>query len=389
MLSKPEDFSSLEEGAIYFDSAATSLKPKSVIDTISHFYGEEYGTVHRAVYKRSLAATAKYNQVREQAQKFLHAASLDEIVFTKGTTDAINLVANTFIQPGDEVIISEMEHHSNIVPWQLRRASLKIIPITDKGELDLEAFKKLLTPKTKLVSIAHISNALGTCNPIAEIIRLAHTAGAKVCVDGAQAAAHLPVDVQALDVDFYAFSSHKAFGPTGVGILYGKYELLEKMPPYQGGGDMIQTVTFEETTFRAPPLRFEAGTPPIAQVIGLGAALSYIESIGRATIAAYEHQLLTYATEKLNTIPNLRIIGTAPNKGAIISFVIDGLHPLDIGTLLDKKNISVRTGHQCAQPAMRRFGLSATVRLSFAPYNTTQEIDRFIAALHSVIQLLK
>jgi cysteine desulfurase/selenocysteine lyase len=387
MLDVREDFF-LDEGSIYFDSAATSLKPKSVIAAISHFYSYEYGTVHRGIYQRSLASTAKYSQVRQQVQKFLNAASPDEIVFTKGTTDGLNLIANTWVQPGDEVIISEMEHHSNIVPWQLRGASLKIVPITDQGELDLNVLARLITSRTKLVSLAHISNSLGTCNPMREIIDMAHRVGAKVCVDGAQAVSHLPVDVQALDADFYVFSGHKMMGPTGVGILYGKYALLDQMPPYQGGGDMIQAVGLDQTTYQRPPLRFEAGTPPIAQVIGLGAAIDYIESLGRSAIAAYEHQLLEAATEQLTQIPGLRIIGTAPQKGAIISFVVEGLHAFDIGTLLDTHHIAVRTGHLCAQPTLRRFQVPALVRLSFAPYNTLAEVDRFVTTLQTVIKNL-
>lgn len=378
------DFPQLASNSlIYFDSAATSLKPKCMIDAMTHFYSEEYGTVHRAIYKLSKQATEKYCAVREQVRAFLGAASSDEIVFTKGTTEAINLVARS-IKPGDEVIISEIEHHSNIVPWQLAGAHLKIIPVNDRGELILEAYEKLLTPRTKIVSIAHISNALGTLNSLSEIISLARKYGAKVFVDGAQSAPHMPVDVQVLDCDFYAFSGHKAFGPTGVGVLYGKKELLEAMPPFLGGGDMIEKVTFEKTTFQKPPLKFEAGTPMIAEVIGLGAALSYIESLGRDNIAAYENELLRYATEKLSYV---RIIGTAEKKGAILSFVVDGIHPLDIGTMLDLRDIAVRTGHHCAQPAMARFGVSGTVRLSFAPYNTFEEIDTFDQALREILQV--
>lgn len=385
-----EGFPQLQkEGVIYFDSAATALKPQCVIDAITRFYSLEYGTVHRAIYDFAESATAKYSAVRTQIQKFLNAASPEEIIFTKGTTESINLVASSFgsfLKAGDEVLISQMEHHSNIVPWQLvcqrTGAVLKIIPMNEKGELILGP----ITPRTKIVSIAHISNALGTLNPIKEIIQLAHAQGAKVLIDGAQSAGHLPIDVQDLDADFFAFSGHKVFGPTGVGILYGKKELLEKMPPYQGGGDMIEKVTFARTTFQKPPLKFEAGTPMIAEVIGLGAALSYIESLGRANIWAHGQELLAYATQKLS--PYVRILGTALQKGPILTFVIHGIHPLDLGTLLNLRKIAVRTGHLCAQPALDHFGVTAAVRLSFAPYNTIEEIDVFTDALQEIISQL-
>lgn len=381
---------------IYFDSAATALKPRSVIDAISRFYEEEYGTVHRAVYTLSLASTALYSSVRKQVQQFLNAAHEEEIIFTKGTTEAINLVAasfgKAFLKPGDEVIISEMEHHSNIVPWQLiceeKGAVLKVIPITDGGELDLEAYRTLLSARTKIVAVTHMSNALGTINPIKNIIAMAHEWGAKVLIDGAQSAPHIPVDVQDLDADFFAFSGHKAFGPTGIGVLYGKRELLDKMPPYQGGGDMIAHVSFEKTTYQALPLKFEAGTPMIASVIGLGKALSYIEAVGKVNSMRYEEDLLFYATQQLQTIPHLKIIGTAKHKGPIISFVISGIHPSDLGVLLDLHGIAVRTGHHCAQPLMQRFNIPGTVRLSFAPYNTIEEIDFFIKSLKDLIQLI-
>ena len=380
---------------IYFDSAATALKPQAVIDAISNFYTSEYATVHRSVYHFATQATARYSQVREKVQRFLNAASSDEILFTRGTTEAINLVANSFtkafLNPGDEILISQMEHHSNIVPWQLvseeRGFHLKSIPINEKGELLLEEFEKLLTPKTKLVAITHISNAIGTRNPIEEMIAIAHRKGAKVLIDGAQSAAHLQIDVQALDADFFAFSGHKAFGPTGIGVLYGKRELLEKMPPYQGGGDMIERVTLEKTHFQPPPLRFEAGTPSIAEVIGLGEALDYIERLGRSKIAEWEDSLLSYATEALLRIEGIRIIGTAKEKGPIISFIAEGAHPLDIGTLLDLRGIAVRTGHHCAQPLMQRFNISGTTRLSFAPYNSFEEIDHFIETLEEVVSI--
>ena len=379
---------------IYFDSAATTLKPTSVTETINRFYAEEYGTVHRAVYYTAVEATRKYSSVREHVRRFLNARCTDEIVFTKGTTEGINLVASSFgkafINPGDEVAVSEMEHHSNLVPWQEmcreRKAILRILPVNDRGILQ---FHGCFTPKTKIVAIAHVSNALGTINPIKEIAQEARVAGAKNFVDGAQSAGHMPVDVQDLDVDFYAFSAHKALGPTGVGILYGKKDLLEAMPPYQFGGDMIDQVDLFTSTYQKPPLKFEAGTPQIAQVLGLGAALEYLERLGREAIALYERALLDYAAIRLGEISGLQILGSAGEKGPIISFVVDKLHPLDIGTLLDLRGIAVRTGSLCVQPGMRRFGLSGAVRISFAFYNTFEEMDQFILALKEVIDLLK
>ena len=374
---------------VYFDSAATTLKPQSVIDAICRFYEEGYGTVHRAVYTLSLESTALYTGVRRQVKQFLNAAYEEEIIFTKGTTESINLVAasfgKAFLKAGDEVIISEMEHHSNIVPWQLiceeKGAILKVIPVTDLGELDLEVYKSLLSSRTKMVALVHVSNALGTINPVKEMISLAHEKGAKVLIDGAQSAAHMAINVQDLDADFFAFSGHKAFGPTGVGVLYGKKALLEEMPPYQGGGDMIARVSFDKTTYQGLPLKFEAGTPMIASVIGLGKALCYIESLGKDNIMHHEEELLLYATKKLKQIPGLKIIGEAQKKGPIISFVISGMHHLDIGVLLDLQGIAVRTGHHCAQPLMQRFNLPGTARLSFAPYNTFEEIDYFVEKL--------
>lgn len=382
---------------IYFDSAATAQKPQVVIDALSHFYENEYGTVHRALYALSQKSTQAYQEAREKVRLFINAAKREEIIFTRGTTDSINLVASSFgkrfIEPGDEIIISEMEHHSNIVPWQFlceeRKAILKVIKVNDNGELDLDHFKSLLSPQTKLVSITHMSNALGTINPVKQIIAMAHNVGAKVMLDGAQAASHFPVDVQELDVDFYAFSGHKAYGPTGVGVLYGKEELLNAMPPYQGGGDMIEEVTFEKTTYNQLPLKFEAGTPMIAQVIGLGIALDYLSAFGMDKIHLLEKELLLYATLQLKTIPNLQIIGTAKEKGAIISFVIQGIHPLDLGVLLDMQGIAVRTGHHCAQPLMKRFGIPGTVRVSFALYNKKEEIDTFVSSLRHIIEKLK
>jgi cysteine desulfurase/selenocysteine lyase len=381
---------------MYLDSAATALKPRCVIEALRAFYAEEYGTVHRAVYALAGAATARYEGVRRTVQRFLNAAHPEEVVFTKGTTEGINLVASAFgeafVRAGDEILISEMEHHSNIVPWQLlcarTGAKLLAVPANDRGELILEEYERLLTEKTRLVSIAHIANATGTENPVGQIIAMAHVKGAKVLVDGAQSAPHMPVDVQQLDADFYVFSGHKAFGPTGVGVLYGKKALLEAMPPYQGGGDMIETVTMERTAFQRPPLKFEAGTPMIASVIGLGAALDFIESLGRARIAAHEQELLACASQALSAVPGLAILGTAQKKGAILTFTVAGVHPLDVGALLDAQGIAVRTGHLCAQPALRRFGVSSAVRASFAPYNTREEIERFACVLQEIIRSL-
>jgi len=382
---------------IYLDSAATSQKPRRVIDAMNHFYSEQYGTVHRSVYDFASQATTRYNEVRQKVKEFLNAAFEEEIVFTRGTTDAINLVASSFgkafLQPGDEVIITTMEHHSNIVPWQMicteRGAHLKAVPINDRGELIFEAFEQLLTDRTKLVSVAHIANATGTLNPVEEMIQCAHARGAKVLVDGAQSAAHMPIDVQKMKADFFVFSGHKAYGPTGVGVLYGKRSLLEKMPPYQGGGDMIDEVTLNSFSFQHPPVKFEAGTPMIAEVLGLGEAIQFIESIGRHKIAAWEQEVLEYATKRLREIKGLRQIGTASKKGAIISFVVDDLHPLDIGTLLDIRGIAVRTGQLCAQPTLKHFNLSSMTRVSFGIYNTLEEVDTFVEALKEVVLLLR
>lgn len=382
---------------IYFDSAATAQKPQCVIDTISNFYAHHYGTVHRAVYELAKHATEGYQAVRCKVQAFLNAESCNEIIYTRGTTDSINLIAHSFskafLRPGDEVLISAMEHHSNIVPWQLvcqeSGAKLRVIPINANGELLFDAYVDLLNPKTKIVAITHVSNALGTVNPIKEMAAMAHAVNAKILVDGAQAAPHMKVDVQDLDADFYVFSGHKTYGPTGIGILYAKKELLEAIPPYQGGGDMIKTVTFDETTYNELPLKFEAGTPMIAEVIGLGAAIDYLNAIGLEKIHAWEQQLLTLATQQMEEIPGVKIIGTAKEKGAILSFSIEGVHPLDIGTLLDLKGIAIRTGHHCAQPVMHHFTLPATARASFAVYNTPEEIETFIDALKGAIRILK
>lgn len=377
---------------VYLDSAATAQKPDVVIEKTNSFYRNHYGTVHRAVYELSVYATDAYQKVRQQAQAFLNAAKPEEIIFTRGTTESINLVASSFgkafIKPKDEILITEMEHHSNIVPWQLmaeeRQAILKVVPFNDQGVLDLEAYQRLLTPRTKIVAVTHISNALGTVNPIKEMVRMAHENGSVVLVDGAQAAPHQKVDVQDLGADFYVFSGHKTYGPTGIGILYGKEALLNAMPPYQGGGDMIQSVTFEKTTYNVLPLKFEAGTPMIAEVIGLGAALSYLQKADLQIAHQQEQKLLQYATPLLKEIEGLRIIGEAPEKGGIISFVIDGIHSLDIGTMLDLKGVAIRTGHHCAQPVMRHFNIPGTARASFGLYNTYEDVDRFVSALKEV-----
>jgi len=386
---------------IYFDSAATAQKPESVIDAMTTFYVSHYGTVHRAVYELSTFATKKYEETRKKVALLLNAKKPEEIIFTRGATESINMAAfsfaKAFIRPGDEIIISEMEHHSNIVPWQMIRddfqAVLKVIPMNDQGvsqgELDLEAFSKLLTDKTKIVAVTHISNALGTVNPIKKMIQMAHERGAKVLVDGAQSVPHMKVDVRDLDADFYVFAGHKMYGPTGIGILYGKEELLNQMPPYQGGGDMIETVTFEKTTYNTLPLKFEAGTPMIAEVLGLGAAVDYINHIGLDLIYQYEQELLIYATEKIQKIEGLKIIGTAKEKGAILTFTVDGVHPLDLATLLDLQGICIRTGHHCAQPVMRHFGLTSASRASLSFYNTKDEIDLFIEALQDSIKKLR
>lgn len=382
---------------VYLDSAATSQKPFPVIDAITNFYREHYGTVHRAVYELAIRSSGDYEETRQKIRAFLNAAQNEEIIFTRGTTESINLVAysfgKAFVQPGDEILISAMEHHSNIVPWQLlcedRQAILKVIPMNERGELLLEEYEKLLSPRTRLVAITHIANSLGTINPIKQITQMAHQKGAKVLVDGAQSAPHLKVDVQDLDVDFFVFSGHKLLGPTGIGILYGKADLLNQMPPYQGGGDMIETVTFPKTTYNVLPLKFEAGTPMIAEVIGLGAALDYIQKIGIENIQQWEHELLIHATMQLEQIPGLKIIGQAQDKGALISFVVEGVHALDIGTFLDLKGVAVRTGHHCAQPVMHFFNVPATARASFALYNTKEEVDYLATSLREIIRKLR
>ncbi len=382
---------------LYFDSAATTQKPLQVISAITDFYQNNYGTVHRAIYTLAAVSTKRYSEVREKAAKFLDAASSDEIVFTKGTTEAINLVATCFgkqfLEKGDEILISQTEHHSNIVPWQNickeKESILKVAPVNNRGELLLDEFEKLISSRTKLISIAHISNVTGTIHPIKKIISMARKVGAKVFIDAAQSAPHIPFSVQDLDVDFLAFSGHKIYGPTGVGILYGKKELLKELPPYQFGGDMILGVSFTDTTYQEPPLKFEAGTPPIGEVIGLGAALDYISSIGKQNIADWEHKLTTYATKRLLEIEGLRLIGTAEQKSAIISFLIDKVHPLDLGTMLDTKGVAIRTGHLCAQPTMQFFETTSLNRISFGLYNTLEEIDEFIKRLKEVLSFLR
>jgi cysteine desulfurase/selenocysteine lyase len=380
---------------IYLDSAATAQKPQSVIDAIRKFYEVDCANIHRGVHELSQRSTAAYEQARARVKQFLNARSKSELIFVRGTTEAINLVSQTWgrrnVKAGDEIVIGAMEHHSNIVPWQLlceeKGARLRVIPINDRGELLLEEYRKLLGPRTRLVAVGQVSNALGSVSPVREIIEMAHEAGALTLIDGAQAVPHMKVDVQALDADFYAFSGHKLYGPTGIGMLYGKKKLLDAMPPYQGGGDMIRTVTFEKTTYNELPYKFEAGTPHIAGGIGLGAAIDYVNRIGIEAIGAYEHELLVYGTEALSRISGLRLIGTAKEKAAVLSFVMEGIHPHDIGTVLDRMGIAVRTGHHCAQPVMDRFQVAATTRASLAFYNTTAELDALEAGLRKVKEM--
>jgi cysteine desulfurase/selenocysteine lyase len=377
---------------VYLDNAATAQKPLAVIDAIRRFHEVDCANIHRGVHELSQRSTAAYEETRAKARRFLNARRNEEVIFVRGTTEGINLVASSWgrrnVKAGDEIIISAMEHHSNIVPWQMlceeTDAKLHVIPMNDRGELILEEYEKLLSPRTRMVAFGHVSNALGTINPARQIIEMAHRAGALTLVDGAQAAPHMKIDVQTLDSDFYTFSGHKVFGPTGIGILHGKAKLLEAMPPYQGGGDMIRTVTFEKTTYNDLPYKFEAGTPNIAGGIGLGAALDYVNGIGLEKIAAYEHELLTYGTERLAEIPGLRLIGTAREKAAVLSFVIEGIHPHDIGTVLDRQGIAVRTGHHCAQPVMDWFHIPATTRASLAFYNTIAEIDALAKGIRKV-----
>jgi len=395
-----EDFPVLKQKVhgqplVYLDSAATAQKPTVVVDAIRRFHEVDCANIHRGVHELSQRSTAAYEETRTKMRKFLNAKSETELIFVRGTTEAVNLVSSSWgrgnVKEGDEIVISAMEHHSNIVPWQMlceeKGAKLRVIPMNDRGELILEEYEKLLNPRTRMVAVAHVSNALGTINPVREIVEMAHRAGALTLIDGAQSAPHLKVDVQAIDADFYTLSGHKICGPTGIGILYGKAKLLNAMPPYQGGGDMIRTVTFEKTTYNDLPYKFEAGTPNIAGGIGMGAALDYLNGIGLDRIAAYEHELLVYGTARLQEIAGLRIIGTAREKAAVLSFVIEGIHPHDIGTVLDRQGIAVRTGHHCAQPVMDWFHIPATTRASLAFYNTSAEIDKLAAGLHRVKEI--
>ncbi|MDE2058473.1 MAG: cysteine desulfurase [candidate division NC10 bacterium] len=380
---------------VYLDNAATSQKPKIVVETMEQYYLAENSNVHRGVHLLSERATEAFEGARRKVARFLNARDAREIVFVRGATEGINLVAHSFARPrltaGDEILISEMEHHSNIVPWQIvcqeTGALLRVVPINDDGELRLDEYERLLGARTRLVSIVHVSNALGTVNPVKQVIKMAHERGVPVLIDGAQAAPHLPVDVQAMDCDFYVCSGHKLFGPTGIGIVFGKARHFEAMPPYQGGGDMILSVTFEKTIYNEAPLKFEAGTPHIAGAIGLGAAIDYVSGIGLDQIAAYEHELLAYATDATSAIPGLRIIGTAKEKASILSFVLDGVHAHDIGTILDQEGVAIRTGHHCAQPVLQRFGVPATARASVAFYNTRDEIDALVKAIYKVTEL--
>lgn len=381
----------------YLDNAATSQKPKRVINKLIAYYEGYNANIHRGIHTLAEKATKAFEDTREAARKFLGAQYVEEIIFTRGVTESINLVASSygraFIHEGDEIIISELEHHSNIVPWQMlceeKNAKLKIIPVNDSGEIDLEEYKELLTNKTKLVAVSHASNSLGTINPIKEVIRLAHERGAVVLIDGAQSAAHLPLNVQALDADFYCVSSHKMYGPTGVGLLYGKKELLERMPPYMGGGEMIKEVTFAKTTYNDLPYKFEAGTPNIADVIAFREAIEFVNELGKENIAQYEHELLIYATEKLSQIKGIKIIGTAKQKVSVVSFVIEGIHHFDVGQMLDARGIAVRTGHHCTQPLMERFGIEGTIRASFLVYNTKEEIDNLAEGIMRITNFLK
>ena len=382
---------------VYFDNAATSQKPKVVIDALSDYYNKDNANIHRGIHTLAERATAAYEETRARVQEFIHAAEVEEIIFTKGTTEGINLVASTFgrkfIGAGDEIIISTLEHHSNIVPWQMlceeKGCILKVIPINAKGEIIFEEYQALLSAKTKLVSVNHISNSLGTINPVKEIIEEAHKFGAKVLIDGAQAAPHLTIDVKDLDCDFYALSAHKVYGPTGTGVLYGKREVLEIMPPYQGGGEMIKEVHFSGTTYNDIPYKFEAGTPSIGEVIAFKAALDFVDQIGKENIAAYEDELLQYATELLQEINGFTAVGTAEHKASVISFLVEGVHPFDLGQLLDAKGIAVRTGHHCTQPLMDFYEIEGTVRASFSIYNTKEEIKYFVDSLKEIIKMFR
>ena len=380
---------------VYLDNAATSQKPTAVIDTLARYYTEENSNVHRGIHSLSQLATQHYEDARGKIRRFINASDDQEIIFVRGTTEGINLVAQSYgrqhVGEGDEIIISTMEHHSNIVPWQIlcqeRGARLLVIPINDDGELLMDEYEKLLSPRTKLVSVVHLSNALGTINPVERIVEMAHSYGAPVLLDGAQSVSHTPIDVQKMGCDFFAFSGHKIYGPTGIGVLYGKRELLESMPPYQGGGDMIKSVSFEKTTYNSLPYKFEAGTPNIAGVIGLGTAIDYVNNLGLGSISSHEQQLLEYGTHRLSEIGSLRLIGTAKEKASVLSFCIEGIHPHDIGTILDTEGIAIRTGHHCTQPLMDRFGVPATARASLAFYNTKEEIDALVKGIDKVMDV--
>jgi cysteine desulfurase / selenocysteine lyase len=377
---------------VYLDNAATAQKPKAVIDAIVRYYERDNANIHRGVHYLAERATEEFETARKVVQSFLNAAHASEIIFVRSATEAINLIAQTYgrvhVGAGDEVLITAMEHHSNIVPWQLlceeKRAKLRVAPINEDGELILDEFERLVVPRTKIIAVSHVSNALGTINPLQQIVKMAHARNVPVVVDGAQAAPHISIDVQQLDCDFYAFSGHKAYGPTGIGILYGKLALLEAMPPYQGGGDMISSVTFEKTLYNKVPHKFEAGTPDMSGAVGLRAAIEYLNSLGMENVAAHEHDLLAYATQKVSAIPGVRLIGTAAEKASVLSFVMDGVHPHDIGTILDQEGIAVRTGHHCAQPVMQRFGVDATARASLGLYNTKEEIDALVRGIKKV-----
>jgi cysteine desulfurase/selenocysteine lyase len=377
---------------VFLDTAASAQKPQSVIDAITRIYSADYANIHRGVYELSMRATRAFEEARDKVAAFIGAASSREIVFVRNATEAINLVAYAWgrqhVGTGDEVLITHMEHHANIVPWQMlcaeKGATLRVAPIDDRGVLDVEAFEKLLGPRTRLAAFSHISNALGTVNPVDDLVRLAHERGIPVLVDGAQAVPHQRVDVRALDSDFYCFSGHKLFGPSGIGVLHGKADVLEAMPPFMGGGEMILSVSFEKTVYKKIPHLFEAGTPDIAGAVGLGAAIDYVEGLGLEAIEAYEHDLLAYATQAIGGVPGVRLIGTAPDKAAVVSFVMEEVHPHDIGTILDQEGIAVRTGHHCAQPTMERFGVPATVRASIAFYNTRDDVDALVRGLERV-----
>ena len=380
---------------VYLDSAATTQKPKQVLDVLANYYAQQNANIHRGVYVLSAEATAAYDEARRKVQHFVNARSAQEVIFTRNSTESINLVAHSFgrenVGPGDEVLITHMEHHSNIVPWQLlcerSGARLRVAPINDQGELLMDEFAQCLNARTKLVAIVHLSNSLGTINPVSEVIQLAHQQDVPVLIDGSQAAYHMPIDVQTLDCDFYVFTGHKLYGPTGIGVLYGREKLLDSMPPFLGGGDMIRSVTFDKTTYADLPDKFEAGTPHIAGAVGLGAAVDYLTAVGFDKISNHESQLLEYGTAALSEIPGLQLIGTARNKASILSFVLEGAHPHDIGTIVDMEGVSIRTGHHCTQPLMDRFGIPATARASIAMYNTRQEIDQLVRALHRVREM--